>query len=387
MKKTLVMIGGGVQQINAVQSAQESGYLVLVTDRSESAPCFKYADYIGVIDGRNIEALIAYLSLRKEELNIVGIFTLTEMVTSVAAVASALNLPSVPLISAVNCQNKQLSKKCWEILNISTPYGKVIKNKQEGVNFLDKINKNAFIKPTVGFGSLGARQISSKEDLKNVDFKSKEYLIEEYINGSMHDVNGVFNKNEEFIPLGCFDRIFDKKNMIEKSAIYPSQLSESLIEKAYKLTETAARALGIKWGPVKSDLVLLKNEFLCLELACRLHGPKGTILLSSMVDHQNHLQRTLDIISGKTNELEKNIFKEEFASYEIIPHPGYPFQKITGIKKIENKGYKVLILNKKSNANIYSNNTDIIGYIFGKNQCIKKLKTNLKSMIKYLNFI
>ena len=47
------MIGGGIQEVEAVRIAQKMGLKVIVTDRNPEAPCFPYADYTAVIDGRD----------------------------------------------------------------------------------------------------------------------------------------------------------------------------------------------------------------------------------------------------------------------------------------------------------------------------------------------
>ena len=66
------MVGGGLQEIDAVKIAQEAGYKVLVTDKNENAPCFDYCDYKAVIDGRDIENLSSFILINKSKLNIKG---------------------------------------------------------------------------------------------------------------------------------------------------------------------------------------------------------------------------------------------------------------------------------------------------------------------------
>ncbi|MDP2719054.1 MAG: ATPase, partial [Dehalococcoidia bacterium] len=108
--KSVVMVGGSVQLIQAVKVAQSMGFYVIVTDRNPEAPCFEVADQCVIIDGRDVEGLAAYVMSNKDKYGIKGVFTLTEMVTSVAVIAEAAGLPGVPIASAVACQNKALSK-------------------------------------------------------------------------------------------------------------------------------------------------------------------------------------------------------------------------------------------------------------------------------------
>jgi len=386
--KSVMMIGGGIQEVKAVEIAQSAGYKVLVTDRNKDAPCFPYADYTAAIDGRDIEGLIAYTLLNKEKLNIAGVFTLTELVTSVAAVTTATGLPGGPLKSAVACQNKELCKEIWIKNKIPTPKGEIVRTVEEAKLFLDKLNHKAFIKPLVGFGGIGAGKILSVDDIYKVfiDNNNQNLLMEELVKGSMHDVNGVFDSNGEFVPLGCFDRFFDHDTPIEIGAVYPSQLNDKTVAEAYKLTKNAALSLGINWGPVKSDLVLTDKGFKILEMAPRLHGPKGTLYLSSMLNSESHLERILDLITCDTATINVSDITNGVAAYEILNHPGKPFTRINGIGRLQNRGVETLLLNTSSSQNSYQNNSDVVGYIFSKGKSLDQIRNSIKIIKKGVCF-
>ncbi|MCW8916121.1 MAG: ATP-grasp domain-containing protein [Magnetovibrio sp.] len=387
-KPTIMMIGGGIQQIKAVQAAQRCGYRVLVSDRSETSPCFEFADFTAVLDGRNVEELIAYTALHKNELNIQGIFTLTELVTSVATVATATGLPGVSVLSAVSCQNKQLSKQAWLKSGISTPQGKMVGSKEEATAFLTDLSGKVILKPIIGFGGKGIIKASSPSDLDQYDFSKGPAIIETHIDGSMHDVNGVFDRQGHFVPLGCFDRTFATQNPLETGAVYPSQLLPEQLKQAYALTEHAARAVGINWGPVKSDLVLSADGFMILELAPRLHGPKGTLYLTAMVDGQNHLERIFDVLTdmGDVKAPKSDPAQQSVATYEIIEHPGKPFSNVENIDVLSQSGAEILLLNRSSSTTAYTDNTEVVGYVFGSGDNVKVLKTTLKTVQTKLTF-
>ena len=119
--KTVMLIGGGVQEVRAVEFAQRLGYRVVVTDRSADAPSVAVADESYVVDGRDVEGLVSVAGELRANDRLHGVFTLTELVTSVAAVATAAGLPGTSVRSATICQDKGLAKEEWLSQSIETP--------------------------------------------------------------------------------------------------------------------------------------------------------------------------------------------------------------------------------------------------------------------------
>jgi len=379
--KTIMMIGGGIQEVKAVEIAQSAGYKVIVTDQNEDAPGFPYADYTVTIDGRDIEGLIAYTLLKKEKLNIAGIFTLTELVTSVAAVASACDLPGVSIQSAVACQNKQLCKDIWINSKISTPNGKVVKTSADAKLFLKDLNNKAFIKPLVGFGGVGAREIHSQYDINEVfgNKSNQAFLMEELIEGSMHDVNGLIDENGDFHPMGIVDRFFMDNCPVEQAILTPSGLSVDKQNQLYNLLERAVRSLGINWGPVKGDAVLMNNEFKMLEVAPRLHGPKNSLYLLPFSGF-NCLKSALSTITGNVAMNIDDLHQNKFCLCSaILPKIGDRFE-VSDIKgKMKYRGIKELLIFFKEGDVIrkYENSTDVPAYIFSVGDSLEECRDYL----------
>ena len=69
--------------------------------------------------------------------------------------------------------------------------------------------------------------------------------------------------------------------------------------------------MGINWGPVKSDLIVTSSGVKVFEIAPRLHGPKGTVFLTSISGGTNHLVAILPILIGssfKNDEIKPYFF-------------------------------------------------------------------------------
>jgi biotin carboxylase len=389
-----MMIGGGVQQIKAVQTAQSIGLKVIVTDRNSSAPCFAYADVPVQIDGRDIESLVAFTLLNKERLEIKGVFTLTELVTSVASVAQAAGLPGVTVKSAVACQNKAISKNLWLEKDVPTPVGDVAYNITEAKNLFERLKGSAFIKPVTGFGGQASQKIRSKGELDV--YLSKEdksilfpCIIEEHIDGTMHDVNGLFNEKGHFLPMGIVDRFFLNDYPVEKEIRTPSSLSESQQRELYALLENGMRALGINYGPVKGDAVLSDKGFKLLEVAPRLHGPKNSLYLLPF-SGLTPLIPTLKLITRKVMPSSSlDIVQNRYVVCRgIFPGTGR-IVNICGIEEAKAlEGIESILVFSKNGNTIwnYRNSTHVPGYVFASGNSYDDCEKRLQKVFSLIHF-
>lgn len=385
--KSVVMIGGGIQEVEAVRIAQAMGLKVIVTDRNPKAPCFQYADVTVVIDGRDVESLIAFALLNKERLEIAGIFTLTELVTSVSAVSLGAGMPGVPLRSAVACQNKLLCKKIWNRKGIPTPEGGVVNSYEEAKRMFDRVGGKAFIKPLTGFGAEGARRIGAVSEFEgfytaeNLKFGSNSIMMEELANGTMHDVNGLITKDGVFHPLGIVDRYFLEDWPVEHEIQTPSVLTKNQQRNLYDLLEKGVRALGIHFGPVKGDAVLTDSGFKLLEVAPRLHGPKNSLYVLPMSGYEP-LAPTLRVLTDQqipTNEL--TIYQNRCCVCRaLLPPPGR-IHRLDGVKEalqLPGIEYVILFVSKGSVVTPYRNSTHVPGYIFATGDSFETCDKNLE---------
>lgn len=383
------MIGGGVQEIAAAISVKAAGFNLAVSDRNPKSPCKKYADYFLNFDGNDSDGIVKYIQKNKKKFNISGVFTLTELVMTVSIIAEKLNLPFTSLESSKLCQNKSLSKLAWLKDGVSTPIGAIAENQKKATELFNKFRKDIFVKPFVGFGGIGASRISTERDfydfISNVDLKN--YLVEEVCEGKMIDVNGYFDSDENFHPLGCFERQFSNNAIIENLGIYPFQGSNEMIQEAFNLTEAACKSLGICWGPVKSDLVITKDGMKVFEVAPRLHGPKGTLYLTALVHKKNHLEMILPLIIGEQPNISDNLNSKKVAGFCLINPPEKPFSEIGNLDQLNSLGYKSLIFKKQCRSVIqYLSSSDVIGYIFASADSNLELSKKLQRVNGIIDF-
>src|SRR3990172_6281501 len=104
-KDPILIIGGGLLQVPAVEAAHSLGLRAIVTDRNPDAPAMRIADEAHVGDIYDIPNHVKLgLKLRNR---LAGIFTEgADCEVTVASVAASLGLPGVSVEATMNCKNK-----------------------------------------------------------------------------------------------------------------------------------------------------------------------------------------------------------------------------------------------------------------------------------------
>lgn len=367
--KTVMLIGGGVQEVRAVEFAHDLGYRVVVTDRSPDAPCVGLADEAHVVDGTDAEGLVTLaLELRRQgKLN--GVFTLTELVTSVAAVAEEAELPGATVRSAVICQDKGLAKTEWLRHGIETPAGAVVRSREEARQAVAELSVPSIIKPATGFGAIGVRRVDSAADVDRYfdeigSTEGRAWVVEEFLEGASHDVNGLFDGSGEFHPQGIADRQFVPGTFAEHEVRAPTRLDGDQQAALYDLLRRCATAVGIRSGPVKGDAILVDGEFKMLEIAPRLHGPKMSLyaLTESGYDYWPNF---FSVITGGPVLPLPDRPRRFFQSRSIPASPGV-IRAIEGVDEV--RGWDgiievMLFRGPGDEVRVTENSTDVVGYV------------------------
>jgi biotin carboxylase len=290
MKKAVVMIGGGIQQVPAIQRIKDLGYTAIVTDKNKDAHCFPYADVAVNIDAGNIDGLVSWLLENRTKYNISGVFTTINRAVAVAQVGNATGLPSVPAKVASTCDNKLFLKRELNRLGIPNSGFYEIKSVEDAEDLFKKNGgESFFLKAVDGFGGRGIKKITSLRSIKDSFNEIKNIsgfpnlIMEEALEGEFIDAQGFFYKGK-FYKGGIVDSFFSNEqkefasfNPVETFNVCPSQKSKKICDDVYDLLEKTAKNLGINWGPVGGDFILTRKGLKVLEITPRLHGPNGTL--------------------------------------------------------------------------------------------------------------
>lgn len=287
MRDSILFIGMGDWDLPQLDWAREAGFRTVATNRNPKAQCLAAADEAVIVDGKDIQQLLAILQRRGLAERVAYVYTGTELFSTASLAASALGVAWHKALAANACENKDIMSDLFRRQGIPHPAGfsgRTVEDIAARISF--ERRGTWIVKPVDSLSSQGVMIVGGIAELPAAVGEALRVSIsgtvvcEEYIRGSLHDVNGIISE-DGLIPLGINDKLAGPPPgavVVEGSA--PSVLSAAEQLELYRRFEAACRAVGLGPGPVKGDFIRDGfGELLVMEVAPRLHGPLGSIHL------------------------------------------------------------------------------------------------------------
>ena len=283
-QKTLLFIGGGIETLPGVDLAKKMGLYVIVSDRNHEAPCMAVADDFIIADTYDEKhTLLAAKKFHHSKRNIDGVICMaSDIPLTVATVAFGLSLPGIPVASAKIVSDKLLMKNCFKVAGLPIPryqeIHSIIELKEKAKNF----GFPFVIKPVDSRGARGVFKVTKNVDIEWAFITAKSFsptgrvMIEEYMPGPQVSTESLVINGDVFT-IGFSDRNYEflekyAPNMIENGGDLPSKLKEKEQSLIRDTVEETAKALNIKNGVIKGDMVLSNQNPYIIEVAARLSG-------------------------------------------------------------------------------------------------------------------
>jgi len=337
--KTIMFLGAGEEQCEAIDIALDLGLKVIAVDGNPNAPGLKIAD-VGInADIKDVEAMIKIGKKYKVD----GVMThAVEIPQVVAKVAKALNLPGLDPDVAERATNKLKRIKCLTKHGVPCPRFETAKTVEEAKRKAEKIGFPCVFKPIDNAGARGVIKVINKDEVGGAFNHTLNYtqknviLIEEYLEGKELSTESIIY-NSKIYTIAFADRNYHKKRFepffIEDGGEMPTSLSKDDLEKVTQTVDTAIRALGIDWGVAKGDVIINKEDVKIIEMAARTSGGRFCSVKVPLSTGINMLRPLILMAVGLTPDLNdlKPKFSRGVAERFIFPKPG----KIIEIKGID----------------------------------------------------
>lgn len=286
MSKTLLIIGGGAEQVPAYLAAKARGLTVVGSDVREDAPALTHADHRLIASTRDPMATLAAVQgfIAKGQ-RIDGVMTIANDVpTTVAVVADALGLPGLPLAAARAVSHKLLMKQAFVAHGVPCPWFSHVQDTTHLKTVLETSPHDRWVlKPVDGRGARGVLLIDRQTDLDWAFAESRrwgdsgELILEAFIPGLQLSTESYVIDGRAHTP-AIAERNYDHLErfapyIIENGGTIPALLSAALRRRIDEVIVAGAASLGAREGIVKGDLIVTpEGEVVIVELALRLSG-------------------------------------------------------------------------------------------------------------------
>ena len=390
-----MIIGGGLLQLPAILTAKKMGCQVIVTDYNPEAIGMKDADIPIIMSTKDIEGSVRVARAQNEITAIDGVLTVgTDATMTVAAVASALNLPGIKFEDAEAATNKIKMRMRFKEYGVPSPKFLPVWSLSDAKKAVAILKFPNVIKPSDNMGARGVMRVDNLDQLPDAFKFSKnaspsgELIIDEFMDGPELSIDALIYNNEIAIT-GVADRIIEHPPyFIETGHNMPSALPKETIQAACDVMKLGIKALGITIGAAKGDIKITKDGPMIGELAGRLSGgfmSAYTYPLSTGVDL---IKAAIEIALGEEPgnlEPSLNMVAIERA---ILPKPGF-IKKITGLEEaLKIPGIKEIFINLKPGDKVIipRSNVEKAGNIIAIGKTLEDAVASYEQCRKTLNF-
>lgn len=335
MTRTLVVLGGGGDQLFMVRTARQMGLATLVFDMNPKAAAFAEADHHAIISTREPEAICAYLDRPEiRALNLAGVSTMgSDIPDIVAHIAHHLGTPAISMESARLATDKFAMKRRFRECNVPIPWFAEVETAAEVRRALAERGR-VVIKPVDRSGSRGVFLLGPDSDVEALfqtarDFSfSGRVQVEEYLPGLQISTETIMVNGRAVTP-GFADRNYELlerflPQIMENGGWVPSILGADDRAAVERAVEQASLALGITDGVTKGDVVLTPEGPKIIEIAARLSGGDFCESLVPLGTGINYVRAVIAMAVGDQPDLDalEPQWNVAVANRYFFPPPG-----------------------------------------------------------------
>ncbi len=213
-----------------------------------------------------------------------------------SSISEVLGLSANSLDSVRAASNKQTMRRLLQKAGLPCPNFVVVGIDENPADIVQQVTFPCVLKPLTLSGSCGVIRADDQESFQNAfirighllktfarpeqDVASREILIEDFIPGIEVALEGLLTKNT-FHPLAMFDKPDPLDGPYFEETIYvtPSRLPFDTQTRITASLAKAARAIGLREGPVHGELRINDQDIWVIEVAARSIGGKCSRML------------------------------------------------------------------------------------------------------------
>lgn len=280
----VLIVGGGLFQLDVIQAARDLGAQVAVVDRDAAAPGMALADHPLPIDTSDTAAVLD----AARRLAIDGVTTAASdvAVAAVARVVDALGLPGAGQAVAERATDKLETARCLLDAGLSTPPTQAVRDLSEARQAISRVGGYPIvIKPRSSAGGRGVTVVQGEGALSAALERAARYgegpqrvLVQGFAQGVSVGVEAFFWQGE-LIAFFAMDDQYQEGFVSPVGHSIPCTLAPDALAGVRAEVAAFGRAIGIESGPANFDLRLEAGTTTLIEVNLRLGGNSITELV------------------------------------------------------------------------------------------------------------
>jgi len=359
MSKRFLIVGKQFSGLsNSIEARGDSWFLVRDSKRNEKNDAKNSIN----VDFSNKQSVLNAVLKLHDELHFDGAITIYEnYIVDCARIADKLNLPGLPVDSAIACTDKELMRSLFLKCKIQiSPAYRVIKNVKDAIEFTEKYGYPVILKPANLAKSLLVLKCANKQELtsnltktsQNIKSTYKKFaphekpkmLIEQFMEGSIHSVEAFIGADGKPQVLDAivdyqtgYDIGFDDN--FHYSRVVPSKLSHNEQIAVREVAALGCKTLGMKNSAAHIEIIMTKDGPRIVEIGARNGGYRER--MHKLANGIDVLNIQLDIKLGKAPSIAINKH-EPCAVLELFPKKPGIFEGIQNeaeLKKLRSLKY------------------------------------------------
>lgn len=336
-----LVLAGGFPQIALIEELKKRNIEVILADYNHEPVAKKYADKYyqkSTLDIEEIQKIAV-----EEKVDFLITVCTDQALHTVAKVSEELGLPCyIDYNTALNVTNKQYMKKMFEKYNISTAKYVILSRFSE--NEISTLKFPVIVKPVDCNSSKGVRRCENLVELEKyfedaIEFsRTNTAILEEYVEGFELSVDVyVEDGRAQILCISKSEKIAEKDKFVIYRAIWPSPISENVVNQIKGIVQKIAEAFKIKNSPMLVQCVTDGTNVYVIEFSARTGGGVKYLLVKRTSGF-DVIKAVVDLTLGLKPHLDKIVSEQKYLLNDFIYCKPGKFDHLEGFEKLQKEG-------------------------------------------------
>jgi len=305
--KAVLVLGGGVWNLRAIECVRAAGYRAVVADRDASAPGLALADEGHAADIADAAAVVEIA--RRAAVD--AVLPLSDAgVPTAAAVAGALALRGLTPLTARLAIDKGLMRERWERDELPQPPFRIATTREQAAKAAAELEPPLVVKPADSGG--GGRGVSVVREPGELDWawdfarpfaRNGRVMVERFLEGVELTVEAIAHDGAVHV-LAVSDKVKPPlRTRVATSLNYPADLAPDVLERVEAIARAAVTSLGITDGPAHAELIVGQDGPVLVELGARGGGGHVFSTVIEAVSGVDAVRESARVLAGDEPDL------------------------------------------------------------------------------------